>query len=152
MSDYKRIVAKNKKAYFDYFIENNFEAGIVLKGSELKSIRLGKISIADSHASESGGEMYLYNCHIAEYEKASRFNHETRRPRKLLLHRREIQKILGKIKLKGYTLVALSIYFNKKNKVKVDIGLAKGKKQHDKRESIKEKDWNREQGRIIREK
>ncbi|GAB4171287.1 MAG: SsrA-binding protein SmpB [Rickettsiaceae bacterium] len=152
MSDYRKVVAKNKKALFDYFIEENFEAGIVLKGSELKSIRLGKVSIADSHAAESKGEIYLYNCHIAEYEKANRFNHESRRPRKLLLHKREIKKIIGKIKLKGYTLVALSLYLNNKNKVKVDLGLAKGKKQHDKRESIKEEDWKREQGRILRDK
>lgn len=152
MSGYKKIIAQNKRATFEYFIEENFEAGIVLKGSELKSIREGKASIADAHASISGNETFLYNCHIAEYAKANRFNHAPKRPRKLLLHRSEIKKITGKIKLKGYTLVALSMYFNDKNKVKIDLGLAKGKKQHDKRQVIKENDWKREQGRIIRDK
>ncbi|MDA9163570.1 SsrA-binding protein SmpB [Rickettsiaceae bacterium] len=152
MSEYKKIAAQNKRALFEYFIEENFEAGIILTGSEVKSIREGKVAITDSHATESNGELLLYNCHIAEYEKANRFNHETRRPRKLLLHSREIKKIIGKIKLKGYTLVALSMYFNKKNIIKVDLGLAKGKKLHDKRQTIKDKDWQREQGRLMRDK
>lgn len=152
MSEYKKIVAKNKRAQFEYFIEEKLEAGIVLTGSEVKSIREGKVALTDSHAAENQGELFLYNCHIAEYEKANRFNHATRRPRKLLLHKREIQKVFGKIKLKGYTLMALSMYFNHKNIIKVELGLAKGKKQHDKRQSIKEKDWQREQGRIMRDK
>jgi len=152
MSEYKKIVSQNKRALFEYFIEENFEAGIILTGSEVKSIREGKIALTDSHAAESNGELLLHNCHIAEYEKANRFNHETRRPRKLLLHTREIKKIIGKIKLKGYTLVALSMYFNKKNIIKVDLGLAKGKKQHDKRQTIKDQDWQREQGRLMRHK
>ncbi len=149
---YKKIIAKNKRGVFDYFIEQTYEAGIILAGSEVKSVRLGKVSLADSHAAESNGDLVLYNCHIAEYEKANRFNHEALRPRKLLLHKSEIQKIIGKIKIKGYTLIALSLYFNDKNKIKLELGLAKGKKQHDKRQSIKEKDWKREQGRIIRDK
>ncbi|MBN8511467.1 MAG: SsrA-binding protein SmpB [Rickettsiales bacterium] len=149
---YKKIVAKNKRGSFDYFIEQNYEAGIILTGSEVKSVRLGKVSLADSHAAEDNGAIVLYNCHIAEYEKANRFNHEALRPRKLLLHKSEIQKIIGKIKIKGYTLIALSLYFNDKNRIKLELGLAKGKKQHDKRQSIKEKDWKREQGRIIRDK
>ena len=152
MSDYKKIIAKNRRALFEYSIEEHFEAGIVLKGSELKSIRAGNVSIADSHAAETAGEVYLYNCHIAEYDKASHFNHDTKRPRKLLLRTKEIKKIIGKIKLKGYTLVALGLYFNQKNRVKIDLGLAKGKKQHDKRQAIKDRDWNREQDRIIRDK
>lgn len=152
MSDYKKVIAKNRRASFDYFIEENLEAGIVLKGSELKSIRAGKISIADSHAAVDNGEVYLYNCHIAAYEQANRFNHEVHRPRKLLLHKGEIKKIIGKIKLKGYTLIALSVYFNSKNMVKVELGLSKGKKQHDKRQSIKEEDWKRDQARIMRDK
>ncbi|MDC0864397.1 SsrA-binding protein SmpB [Rickettsiaceae bacterium] len=152
MSEYKKIVAQNKRARFEYFIEEVIEAGIVLKGSEVKSIRAGKVALADSHAAASDGELFLNNCHIAEYEKANRLNHVTHRPRKLLLHKREIQKIFGKIKLKGYTLIALSMYFNKKNIVKIELGLSKGKKQHDKRQSIKEKDWKREQGRIMRDK
>lgn len=152
MSEFKRIVAQNKKALFNYFIEERFEAGIVLKGSEVQSLRQGKLSIEDSHAANADNEMFLYNSYIAEYEKANRFNHNTRRPRKLLLHFREIKKIIGKIRLKGYTLIALSVYFNKKNMAKVELGLAKGKKLHDKRETIKKKDWNREQERLIRKK
>lgn len=152
MSDYKKIVAQNKRATFEYFIEDKFEAGIILSGSEVKSTRASNISLADSHAAFDKEELFLYNCHIAEYEKANRFNHETRRPRKLLLHKKELQKIFGKVKLKGYTLMALSVYFNKKNMIKVELGLAKGKKQHDKRETLKEKDWQREQGRLMRDK
>jgi len=148
----KRFIAQNKKASFEYFIEERFEAGIVLSGSEVKSLRSGKVSIADTHAAVEKGELFLYNCHIAEYEQANRFNHSTRRPKKLLLHRGEIKKILGKIKLKGYTLVALSMYFTPKNLVKVELGLSRGKKQHDKRHAIKEKDWQREQERILRDK
>ena len=152
MSEYKKVIAQNKKALFNYFIEERLEAGIVLKGSEVQSLRQGKASIEESHAADTGNEVFLYNCHIAEYEKANRFNHSTRRPRKLLLHKKEINKIIGKTKIKGYTLVALSMYFNKKNKIKIELGIAKGKKLHDKRESIKEKDWKRDQSRLIRQK
>jgi len=152
MTEYKKIIAQNKRAVFNYFIEERIEAGIILTGSEVQSLRQGKASIEDSHAENSGDEIFLYNCHIAEYDKANRFNHSTRRTRKLLLHSNEIKKIIGKIRIKGYTLVALSLYFNKKNKVKVELGIAKGKKLHDKRESIKQKDWKREQGRTMREK
>ncbi|HJD61534.1 MAG TPA: SsrA-binding protein SmpB [Rickettsia endosymbiont of Columbicola hoogstraali] len=151
MTEYKKIIAQNKKALFNYFIEERLEAGIVLKGSEVQSLRQGKASIEESHAADTGNEVFLYNCHIAEYEKANRFNHSTRRPRKLLLHKKEINKIIGKTKIKGYTLVALSMYFNK-NKIKIELGIAKGKKLHDKRESIKEKDWKRDQSRLIRQK
>ena len=119
MSDYKKIIAQNKKASFEYFIEERFEAGIILTGSEVKSVRNGKVTIADTHAAMNEDELFLYNCHIAEYEQAGRFNHSTKRPRKLLLKKKEIQKIIGKIKLKGYTLIALCMYFNKKNIVKV---------------------------------
>lgn len=152
MTEYKKIIAQNKKAVFNYFIEERIEAGIVLTGSEVQSLRQGKASIEDSHAENSGNEIFLYNCHIAEYDKANRFNHSTRRTRKLLLHSNEIKKIIGKIRIKGYTLVALALYFNNKNKVKVELGVAKGKKLHDKRESIKQKDWKREQGRTVRDK
>lgn len=152
MTEYKKIIAQNKKALFNYFIEERLEAGIVLKGSEVQSLRQGKASIEESHAADTGNEVFLYNCHIAEYEKANRFNHSTRRTRKLLLHKKEINKIIGKTKIKGYTLVALSMYFNKKNKIKIELGIAKGKKLHDKRESIKEKDWKRDQSRLIRQK
>ncbi|HJK85421.1 MAG TPA: SsrA-binding protein SmpB [Candidatus Megaira endosymbiont of Stentor roeselii] len=152
MSDYKKIIAQNKKASFEYFIEERFEAGIILTGSEVKSIRNGKVTIADTHAAMNKNELFLYNCHIAEYEQAGRFNHSTKRTRKLLLKKKELQKIIDKIKLKGYTLIALSMYFNKKNLVKIDLGLSKGKKQHDKRQAIKDKDWEREQGRVLRDK
>ncbi|MDP4708536.1 MAG: SsrA-binding protein SmpB [Rickettsiaceae bacterium] len=152
MSEYKKVIAQNKRALFEYFIEEKIEVGIVLTGSEVKSIRAGQVALADSHAAADNGELFLYNCHIAEYEKANRFNHATRRPRKLLLHKRELQKIFGKIKLKGYTLMALSMYFNKKNMIKVELGLSKGKKQHDKRQTMKENDWKREQDRLKRDK
>lgn len=150
MNDYKKVISQNRKASFNYFIEERLEAGIILKGTELPSLRLGKVNIEDSHAVNKGNEVYLYNSYIAEYDKASRFNHEPRRPRKLLLHAKEIRKIIGKIRIKGYTLVALSIYFNEKNKLKVELGIAKGKKLHDKRESIKQKDWNREKQRVMK--
>ena len=152
MTEYKKVIAQNKKALFNYFIEERLEAGIVLTGSEVQSLRQGKASIEESHAADTTNEVFLYNCHIAEYEKAGRFNHNTRRPRKLLLHTREIKKIIGKIRIKGYTLVALSMYFNNKNKIKVELGIAKGKKLHDKRQSIKEKDWKRDQSRLVRQK
>ncbi len=152
MSEYKKIIAQNKRARFDYFIEEDLEAGIILMGSEVKSIRDGKVALADSHAAFDKGELFLFNCHVAEYEQANRFNHATRRPRKLLLHKQELKKIFGKIKLKGYTLVATSMYFNNKNMIKVELGLAKGKKQHDKRQTIKEKDWKRDQERLMKNK
>ncbi len=145
-----RMVSKNKRALFEYFIEERFEAGIVLTGSEVKSVRLGKANIEDSHAAFSGNEIIIYNMHIAEYEKAHQFNHNTRRPRKLLLHKGEIRKIIGKIKLRGYTLVGLSLYFNKDNRAKLEIGIAKGKKLYDKRDSIKAKEWAREKDRITK--
>lgn len=149
---YKKLITKNKSAKFEFFIEETFEVGIMLLGSEVKSIRDGKVNINDSHAAESGNEIFLFNSHIAEYPGANRFNHATRRPRKLLLRSAEIKKIIGKIKLKGYTLIALSMYFNNKNMIKLELGLAKGKKLHDKRNTIKERDWGREQGRLLREK
>lgn len=150
--DRKKIIAKNKSANFEYTIEEKFEAGIMLVGSEVKAARESNVNVTDSHATENNGEIILYNCHIAEYHGANRFNHSAKRPRKLLLHKREIKKIIGKIKLRGYTLIVLSMYFNRKNMIKVELGLAKGKKLHDKRQAIKEKDWQREQGRILRKK
>ncbi|WP_371219893.1 SsrA-binding protein SmpB [Orientia tsutsugamushi] len=152
MENYCKIVAQNRKAKFNYFIEDKMEAGIVLQGSELKSIRSGKVSIEDSYAAESSNEIFLYNSYIGEYKQANRFNHVPRRVRKLLLHRKEIQKIIGKLSVQGCTLVALSIYFNSKNKLKVELGLAKGKKQYDKRYAIKEQEWKKQQARIMRNK
>lgn len=149
-----KIVAQNKRARFDYFIEDTFEAGIVLYGSEVKSLRAGKgSSIAESYASDEGGdELFLINAFIPEYSEASRFNHDPRRPRKLLLRRRELNRILGQIRKKGMTLVPLSLYFNERGKLKLNLGLASGKKQADKRQTEKDRDWQREKGRLLREK
>ena len=146
-----RIIAANRQARFNYFIEEVIEAGIMLTGSEVKSLRKGRANIADSHAGEMNGALYLFNAHIAEYTEANRFNHEPRRPRKLLLHKREMNKLLGKVRLKGLTLVALSIYFNKRNKVKLELALAKGKQMHDKRQTEKERDWSREKSRLLKD-
>lgn len=146
----KKNICQNRKASFNYFIEQRFEAGIVLQGSEVKSIRNRKVSIDESHAGSSGGEIYLYNCHIAEYDKAGLFNHFPTRPRKLLLHKGEIRKIIGKIKIKGYSLVPLSLFFNKKNFIKIELGLGKGKKEYDKRNTIKEREWQKTQGSLMK--
>lgn len=145
-----RIVAQNRKARHDYTILETFEAGIALKGTEVKSLRTGKANIQDTYAIETAGEIFLLNAYIPEYGQGNRFNHETRRPRKLLLHKKEINKLLGRIKTKGLTLVALSIYFNQRNRAKVELALVEGKKQHDKRAAIKERDWKREQSRILK--
>lgn len=145
-----RIVAQNRRARFDYFILEEFEAGIVLTGSEVKSLRSGKASINEAHAGEMKGDIYLFNANIPEYTQANYFNHEPKRPRKLLLHRREIHKLAGAIQRKGMTLVPLSIYFNNKGMAKVALGLAKGKNVVDKRETIKERDWKRDQSRLLR--
>lgn len=147
---FRNVVAQNRRARHDYAILETFEAGIVLAGSEVKSLRTGKANIQDSHAMEVGGEIVLLNAYIPEYTQANRFNHTTRRPRKLLLHASEIRKLIGKVKTKGLTLVALSIYFNEKNRAKVELALVKGKKEHDKRAAIKERDWKREQGRVLK--
>lgn len=145
-----KIIAKNRKARFNYSIEEVFEAGIVLKGSEVKSVRAGHVNITDAHAEEKNDEVWLHGLHIAEYNWANQFNHHPTRPRKLLLHKKEIAKLFGKLKVKGYTLVPLSLYFNKKNMIKVELGLAKGKKAHDKREATKERDWKRDQSRALK--
>jgi SsrA-binding protein len=153
MKESNRIIAQNRKARHDYHIEESIEAGIVLQGTEVKSLRVGKVSISESFASNIGDEMFLFHAYIPEYEKANLlFNHESRRPRKLLLHKRQLNKLLGKIKTKGYTLVPLSVYFNNKNKVKVEIALAKGKQLFDKRATIKEREWKIEKARTLREK
>ncbi len=147
----KNIIANNKKATFNYFIEQRFEAGIVLLGSEVKSIREGKISIDDAYGISVGNELFLINSHIAEYKQSNQFNHIPKRTRKLLLHRKEINKIIGKIKIKGYTLTALSVYYNQKNIIKIEIGIGIGKQLHDKRASIKERDWKREQSKMLKQ-
>lgn len=152
MTTEKKVVALNKRARFDYFIEENIEAGIMLFGSEVKSLRQGKGSIVESYASDEGDELFLINAFIPEYNEASRFNHNPKRPRKLLVRRRELNRLLTAIRRKGMTLVPLSLYFNKRGIAKVDLGLASGKKKADKRETEKERDWQREKGRLIRDK
>lgn len=138
-----KIVANNKKAYHDYFIDSTYETGIVLVGSEVKSIRLGGVNLKDSFCIIKNGEIFILNMHVSPYEKGSYFNEDPRRTRKLLMKRAEIDKLLGKVSSKGYTLVPTKIYF-KGGLVKVEIGLAKGKELHDKRDSIKEKDMKRD--------
>jgi SsrA-binding protein len=147
-----RIAADNRKARFNYEIGQVFEAGIALTGTEVKSLRGGKATIGDSYAGEMGGEIYLLNAYIPEYLEANRFNHETRRPRKLLLHKREVNRLLGAVQREGMTVVPLKVYFNERGRAKVEVALARGKKLHDKRESERARDWKREQGRLIREK
>ena len=139
-----KIIAKNKKAFFNYEILGSYEAGISLLGSEVKSIREGKISLKESYAEIKGGEVFLVNCHISPYEAANRFNHEPTRERKLLLHRQEIKRLTGKIKEKGLTLIPTRVMINDKGKVKVEVSLARGKRVYQKREAIKEKDRERE--------
>jgi SsrA-binding protein len=147
----KRYAAQNRRARHDYFIESTLETGIQLTGTEVKSLRDGRASIAEAFAGEKDGELYLLNAHIPEYS-ASRFNHEPRRPRKLLVHKREMRKLLGAVSREGKTLVPLAIYFNKRGRAKLDLALARGKHKADKRAAIKERDWKREQGRLMREK
>lgn len=145
-------IAFNRKARFEYSIEEEFEAGIVLKGSEVKSLRQGKANISDAYAGDDKGEIWLYNAHISEYASANRFNHEPTRPRKLLLQKKQIKKIAGRLKVRGVTLVPLSLYFNSRGLVKVKLGVGVGKKAYEKRETIKKRDWQRDKARIIREK
>ena len=146
-----KLVAENRKARFNYAIEGTLEAGLVLTGSEVKSLRAGKANIADAYASDEGrGELYLINAHIAEYAQSGRANHEPTRPRKLLLHKRELDRLIGAIQRQGMTVVPLKLYFNARGLAKVELGLAKGKKLHDKRETEKKRDWGREKGRLMR--
>ena len=144
-----KIISINRKASFNYFFESVYEAGIVLKGSEIKSIRLGKINIADSYAIERNGEIYLMNSHIPLYKNASYSNHNPTDDRKLLLNKREINKLIGKINREGFTIIPTKIYF-KKGKAKIEIAVAKGKKQYDKRQAKKNKDWQRDKARYVR--
>jgi SsrA-binding protein len=150
-SQYK-LVADNRKARFHYEIGEVFEAGIMLTGTEVKSLRLGKAMIAESYASNENGELFLINSYIPEYLQANRFNHETKRPRKLLLHRKEIAKLFYGISRDGMTVVPLKLFFNDQGRAKVEVALAKGKKLHDKRETEKARDWNREKGRLLRDR
>jgi SsrA-binding protein len=148
----RRPAAENRRARFNYEIGQTFEAGIQLAGTEVKSLRQGRSNIADAYAGERGGELFLYNAYIPEYLQASRFQHETRRPRKLLLHKREIARLAAAVQREGMTIVPLKIYFNDKGRAKVEIALARGKKLHDKRETEKKRDWEREKKRLMRQK
>jgi len=149
--DKKKTVAENRRARFDYHIDEVFEAGIALTGTEVKSLRFGEGSIAESYAEVRDGQVWLVNSNVPEFSHGNRFNHEPKRPRKLLLHEREISKLTGAVERKGMTLVPLSIYFNGRGRAKVELALAKGKNAADKRETIKQRDWKREQSRLLRE-
>ena len=147
-----KVVAHNRRARFNYEIGETFEAGIALTGSEVKSLRQGRATIAESYADTRGGEVWLVNANIPEYVQAGRFNHAPKRPRKLLLHRREIDKLAGGVERDGMTIVPLKMYFNDKGRAKVELALARGKKLHDKRETEKKRSWERERGRLLRAK
>ncbi|WP_029006793.1 SsrA-binding protein SmpB [Azospirillum halopraeferens] len=149
----RRIAAQNRRARFDYFIEDTLEAGIMLTGTEVKSLRSGKASINEAYAGLNHGELFLFNAHVPEYGQAGRWlQHEVRRPRKLLVHRRELNKLMGAIKQKGVTLVPMSLYFNDRGIAKLQLGVATGKKKVDKRETEKERSWQRDKARLMREK
>ena len=144
-----KIISLNRKAKFNYFFKEFYEAGIMLKGSEVKSLRDGKVNISDSYAFDQHGELYLVNSHIPSYKESSYNNHDPKRNRKLLLNKREINKLIGRINREGYTLIPTKLYF-KKGKAKVEIAVAKGKKQYDKRHTKKQRDWDRERSRFFR--
>lgn len=150
-SDAGRTVAVNRKARRDYFIDDTFEAGVVLQGSEVKSMRAGQGSISEAYAAERRGELFLINAHIPEYAAANRQNHDPRRPRKLLLRKREIKRLVGAIQRQGMTLVPLSLYFNERGRAKVELGLAHGKRKYDKRAAERDREWGRRKARLLRE-
>jgi SsrA-binding protein len=147
-----KVVADNRKARFNYEIGETFEAGVALTGSEVKSLRAGKATIAESYADARDGEIWLINSNIPEYLQAGRYNHAPKRPRKLLLHKRQINKLIGAVERQGYTVVPLKLYFNARGRAKVEIALARGKKLHDKRDTLKKRSWDRERGRLLRAK
>lgn len=146
----RKLIAENRRARFEFAIEDTYEAGIMLTGTEVKSLRMGRANIAESYASAENGGIWLINSYIPEYGPASRFNHAPKRPRKLLLRQKEINKLIGAIEREGRTLVPLKMYFNDKGLAKVEIALAKGKKAHDKRDATKDREWKVEQGRLLR--
>ncbi len=147
-----KLIAENRRARFDYFLDNAVEAGLVLTGTEVKSLRMGKANIAESYAAVEGNEIVLINADIPPYSKANRFNHEPRRPRKLLLKRREIDRMIGAVQRDGQTIIPIKLYWNDKGMAKLELALAKGKKLHDKRATEADRDWKREQGRIMRDR
>tara|TARA_A100001011_G_scaffold392493_1_gene480168 strand:+ start:704 stop:1174 length:471 start_codon:yes stop_codon:yes gene_type:complete len=144
-----KIICLNRKASFNYFFEQLYEAGIVLKGSEIKSIRKGKVNISESYAVEKGGEIFLINSHIASYKEASYSDHNPTDERKLLFNKKEINKLIGKINRDGFSLIPTKMYF-KKGKAKIEVAIAKGKKKYDKRQTIKNREWNRDKSRYVR--
>jgi SsrA-binding protein len=152
MTEPKRFIAEHRRARFDYFIEETVEAGIMLVGTEVKSLRDGRANIAESYAAVEGREIVLINADIPPYGHANRFNHEPRRPRKLLLHRRQLDKLIGAVQREGRTIIPLKLYFNDKGRAKLELALAKGKKLHDKRETSAERDWQRDKARLLRDK
>jgi SsrA-binding protein len=147
----KKIICVNKKASHSYFIEAKYEVGLVLQGTEVKSLREGRANLKESYAKVKDGEIFLYNCHISPYSHGNRLNHDPTRPRKLLLHKREIRRLFGKVAERGYTLVPLSLYFTH-GKAKLELGLGKGKKLYDKRQTMKERDANREMERVFKQR
>jgi SsrA-binding protein len=147
-----KLVAENRRARFDYLIEETFETGLVLVGTEVKALRAGRANIAESYASPERGELFLINSYIPEYSPAAQFNHEPRRARKLLVRKRELNKLAGAVEREGRTIVPLRLYFNDRGKAKLELALARGKKTADKRAASKERDWKREQGRLLRDK
>jgi len=149
--DKKKVVAENRRARYDYFLDDKFEAGIMLTGTEVKSLRFGSGTIAESYAEVKDDEVWLINANIPEWSHGNRYNHVPTRPRKLLLSRRQINKLHGAVMRKGMTIVPLSIYFNSKGRAKLELALAKGKKAPDKRQTEKDRDWKRQQGRLMRE-
>ena len=146
-------VADNKKARFDYTLEDTFEAGIMLAGTEVKSLRMGQANIKEAYVGPKDGEIWLWNANIPPYQQASEaLQHDPKRPRKLLLHKREVDKLLGSVQREGYSIVPVKLYFNARGLAKLQIALAKGKKEHDKRETKKKRDWDKQKGRLMREK
>ncbi len=145
-------IAENRRARFDYFLEETFEAGLALTGTEVKSLRTGRANIAESYASVEGREIVLINADIPPYGHANRFNHEPRRPRKLLLHRKQIDKLIGAVQRDGRTIIPTRLYWNEKGLAKLELSVAKGKKLHDKRETSAERDWARDKARLLRDK
>lgn len=151
-TDNRKLIAENRRARFDYSIEETLEAGIQLTGTEVKSLRAGRANIAESYASPERGELWLVNAYIPEYPPAGQFNHEPRRPRKLLVRSRELKRLIGAVEREGQTLAPLKLYFNERGVAKLELALAKGKKAHDKRAATKDRDWKRQQARLLREK
>lgn len=152
MAQVGKLIAENRRARYDYFIEDVVEAGIMLTGTEVKSLRNGRANIAESYAAVEGDAIVLVNADIPPYAGGNRFNHEPRRHRKLLLHRKEIGKLIGAVQREGRTIIPLKLYWNEKGIAKLEIGLAKGKKTHDKREAVAERDWQRDKARLMRDK